>query len=163
MTLELTGCKIGELTVLKKHGRIYIATSKVYRTLWLCKCICGKEVLKQTQALRGNKAVKTCGCCEWHIHHNESYVTWMGMKSRCKDINNKDYPNYGGKGITYTPNWEQFIAFFKVMGDPPKDNYTGERLSLDRIDNNGNYEPSNCRWATRSEQQLNKGREARQK
>lgn len=157
MTLDLTGYKVGELTVIRKQGREYIPTSRVYRTLWLCKCICGKEVIKQTQALRGSKASNTCGCCEWQIHHNEAYVSWCSMKQRCDYKGNKDYYRYGGRGIKYAESWKSFINFYKDMGDPPIDKYTGERMSLDRINNSGNYELSNCRWATRNEQQLNKG------
>jgi hypothetical protein len=78
------------------------------------------------------------------------------MLQRCLNPNCKDYPDYGGRGITVSGEWHNFIDFFNCMGSPPKDPITGERMSLDRKNTNGNYEPNNCKWATRSEQQLNK-------
>lgn len=153
MALDLVGKVIGNLVVVSKLGSRYIPTSKIYRVFWECKCLCGKVVHKTTDSLR---TTKSCGCCEWHIHHNEAYVSWMGMKQRCDYIRNKDYPRYGGRGITYDPKWKNFVEFYKDMGDPPIDSRTKERLSLDRIDNNGNYCKENCQWSTRSEQQYNK-------
>lgn len=157
MALRLEGTKFGELTVIKKLGSKYIPSSKVYRTFWECLCLCGKLTSKTTDALRSGR-VKSCGCCEWQIHHKDSYISWMGMKARCNNPTSKDYSSYGGRGIIYEPRWNSFIEFYKDMGDPPLDEITEERLSLDRIDNNGNYTKENCRWATRSEQQLNKKR-----
>ena len=156
MALDLIGTKFGQLTVLKKLGSKYIVTSKVYRTFWECRCICGKVTEKTTDALRSGK-VNSCGCCEWHIHHNEAYVSWCSMKQRCDYKLNKDYPSYGGRGIKYDPRWTSFVEFYLDMGDPPVDTYTKERLSLDRKDNNGDYCKDNCKWSTRSEQQFNKG------
>jgi hypothetical protein len=78
------------------------------------------------------------------------------MLQRCDDSSRKDYKYYGGRGITYDKAWGRFINFYRDMGDPPLDKFTGERMSLDRKDVNGMYCKANCRWATRSEQQLNK-------
>lgn len=153
MAIDLKGQRIGYLTVIEKAGRVYSSGS--YRTLWKCLCLCGKETTKWLQALRSGK-IESCGCCEWHIKHNEAYVSWMGMKQRCNYVKGKDYPRYGGRGITYDPRWEKFEEFYIDMGDPPTD-WKGERLSLDRIDNNANYTKLNCVWADRSAQQLNKG------
>lgn len=153
MTLKLDGDVFGYLTVLSKAGRKY--SGKTYRTLWNTRCVCGNITTKTTSDLRTGRAV-TCGCCMWHIYHKEAYISWMGMKTRCKTPTCKDYPRYGGRGITYDPRWENFIEFYLDMGDPSVHSITYERLSLDRIDNNGNYTKENCRWATRSEQQLNK-------
>lgn len=79
------------------------------------------------------------------------YKTWLGMKSRCYKINNKDYSYYGGRGITVCDGWRNsFINFYADMGDKPNG------LTLDRINNDGNYEPGNCRWATMKEQSNNR-------
>lgn len=155
MALNLIGQSFGILTVLSKSGRFWSAKSKVWRTEWNCSCLCGKLTKKTTDALRSGR-VNSCGCCEWHIKHNEAYVSWCGLKQRCNYKEGKDYSRYGGRGITYDPRWESFVEFFKDMGDPPYDTITKERLSLDRRDNNGNYCKENCYWATRSEQQFNK-------
>jgi hypothetical protein len=82
-----------------------------------------------------------------------TYVSWRAMKQRCENQNNNRYAIYGGRGISYCPEWQTFEGFFASMGERPG----GKReYSIDRIDPDGNYEPANCRWATRSEQEHNK-------
>lgn len=152
--LNLVGLVLTDLEVIKKHP-IRDVTG---RTQWLCKCKCTKVKLFTTTALRNGNPPKSCGKCEWHIKHKEAYVSWCSARNRCYSISDKDYKSYGGRGIRMCSRWSRFSNFFEDMGDPPKDSITGERLSLDRKNNNGNYELNNCRWATRSEQQLNKGK-----
>lgn len=84
------------------------------------------------------------------MHGKPVYTSWAGMFQRCYNLNNKSFPYYGGRGIRVCVKWHSFINFYEDMGDRPKG------MSLDRIDNDGNYEPSNCRWATTSEQNKNK-------
>jgi hypothetical protein len=79
-----------------------------------------------------------------------TYNTWMTMKARCTQPRHVGFKNYGGRGITYCPEWEAFEGFFADMGVRP------EGTSLDRINNDGNYEPGNCRWATSKEQAANR-------
>lgn len=124
---------------------------------WHCTCKCGKEIIRTTHEL---KRMKSCGCKSTYkyitsqITHGMSrkkvYHTWQQMKQRCGNKNHKLYKWYGGAGITVCKRWLKFDNFYKDMGEHP------DGLSLDRINPNGNYEPSNCRWATSRIQALNK-------
>jgi len=85
-----------------------------------------------------------------HIKYKREYSSWASMKERCNNTNHKFYNNYGGKGITYAPEWEKFENFLEDMGSRPINK------SLDKIDNSKNYSKDNCRWATRQEQSQNR-------
>lgn len=83
--------------------------------------------------------------------HTPEYTVWAGMVQRCEDVKCKSYPRYGGRGIKVCKQWRySFVAFVRDVGPRPSPQH-----SLDRINNNGNYEPGNCRWATAQEQQRN--------
>ena len=84
-----------------------------------------------------------------NLYQSPTYYSWNSMKDRCNNKNNKQYKDYGGRGITYDKRWEDFREFYKDMGEKPK------QTTLDRIDVNGNYCKENCRWATKLEQQHN--------
>jgi hypothetical protein len=158
---DITGQQFGRLLVLWPAG-FRNRTGK--NLAWSCSCSCGKTSVAIGASLRTGHT-QSCGCLRHEIlrerstihghgrqgQHSSTYVAWHNMRRRCSDPKNKDYRHYGGRGISVCPRWrDSFAAFLEDMGEKPAPD-----LSLDRINNDGNYEPSNCRWATQSEQLLN--------
>jgi hypothetical protein len=121
---------------------------KVYE----CICECGRVNNIRRYSLRSGRSL-ACKSCSHKTHgmtETSTYIIWESMKKRCANPNNSHYKYYGGRGIKVCDSWNKFEVFLKDMGKRP------EGLELDRIDVNGNYEPSNCRWVTKSINQLNK-------
>lgn len=136
----------------RRFGRVVVTARTDQRNRVICKCDCGNESRAWTANLYTGKT-KSCGCGSvvkrTHGHSRRSdptYLSWLSMKSRCKP----GYPDPAYVGVTLCPQWEAFEGFLADMGERPKGK------TLDRIDSRGNYEPSNCRWATPLEQSRNR-------
>ena len=151
--IELTGAKFGKLTVLKKAG-----INKHRQTIWQCICDCGENTKTTTYYLRSGHTT-SCGCVQKNMLGNntrkhgmsgtKTYSVWQHMLRRCLDSKDKCYESYAARGITVCKRWLTFENFLADMGERPAG------LSIDRKNNNGNYEPGNCRWATPKEQSRN--------
>lgn len=144
----MIGVKYNKLTAIKELG-----TNKSRHKMYLFKCECGNDKVATAINVRANR-VKSCGCLskKHGKFGTKIYSVWTGMKSRCYYEKNENYINYGARGIKVCERWKNsFINFYEDMGDKPS-----AKHQLDRIDNDGDYEPSNCRWVTPSENCLNR-------
>ena len=151
--VDLTGKKYGELTVLRmsEHRKRNV----VY---WDCVCSCGNIKSFPVDSLNRGKT-KSCGCMfrlkntlrkRHGMHNTRPYRIWDGMIQRCQNEKAANYNDYGGRGITVCDAWHKFENFWEDMRDTYQD-----RLTLDRKNNDGNYEKGNCRWATQEQQHNN--------
>lgn len=155
--IDETGKKYGRLTVIRRA-----TLGKNYKLLCLCEC--GKETEVSVPSLRSGYT-KSCGCLKKETatinstkhggHGSTEYRTWQAMIRRCTDKNHKNYTDYGGRGIAVCNRWlEGYSNFLEDMGIRPTKDH-----SIERIDNNGNYEKDNCKWETK----INQGRNRRVK
>lgn len=154
---DLTGLRVGRLTVIERAPSL--PGNRGAR--WLAMCECGGQTVSRSDRLTSGKA-NSCGCLsaevavKTHTKHGLSksreYLAWVNMRGRCSGRDHKCWPNYGGRGITVCQKWDaSFEAFYQDVGPSP-----GKGFELDRIDNDGNYEPGNCRWVTKAENNANR-------
>jgi len=155
--IDLTGQRFGKLTVISR------TESKKGRACWLCECDCGNTIVATGKSLREARRT-SCGCKRNIVNeqarkhgmsNTKIYNIWVGIKDRCFNPNSSHFPAYGGRGITMFPKWiNDFQAFYDYVSQ--LEHYGEDDYSIDRIDNDGNYEPENVRWADRKTQQRNK-------
>lgn len=159
--IDISGQAFGRLVAIRrdKSGR--------GDGFWLCRCECGEEVSIRTHALRiGN--TKSCGCLQRELVRQVGYDNrrhgmsktwlhnlWTDMRNRCQNANNHAFADYGGRGIRVYPAWNESFERFASDIKETIGNRPSAKHSLDRIDNNGNYEPGNVRWATKKQQSQN--------
>lgn len=147
---DLTGQRFGKLVTIERVG------TKRACALWKCKCDCGNEAEVTSHSLISGNA-KSCGCIQREavtthgMSNTKIFNIWKGIKQRCLDHNCKNFLRYGARGITICDEWKDFIPFYIWA----MNNGYLENLSIDRVNNNGNYEPSNCKFSTMKEQANN--------
>jgi len=150
--IDITGQHFSRWTVISFAG---IKNSHTY---WNCICVCGTIKIINGDNIKSGKS-RSCGCMPksytGKIKHNKchtpEYKIWAGLINRCENKNNYSYNDYGGRGISVCTRWRKsFILFLEDMGKRPD-----PKLSIERRDNNGNYEPENCYWATQVQQKRN--------
>lgn len=166
--IDMTGCRFGRLVVEQMSHQ-----GKRYEIHWIALCDCGKRTIVTTHRLRSGNT-RSCGCLfrsvvaarnrtrvtKYAVTHGHArtgqltptYKAWMAMRMRCTQSAHKEYHRYGGRGITVCERWAIFANFLEDMGERP------QGREIDRINNDGNYEPANCRWATHKEQMRNMSR-----
>lgn len=153
--IDLTGRRFGKLTVLNE---LTLINGKLY---WHCQCDCGNKWDVNGEYLRNGQS-NSCGCIRAETMGNTArthglskrseYKIWSKIKDRCYNVNSDNYRHYGGRGIKVCARWlESFENFLSDMGDRPSMNHSVDRFP----DKNGDYDPSNCRWATQKQQTRN--------
>lgn len=154
------GRNFGRLNCIRRVGCPKTITNDNHRRYYLWQCSCGNVTTTSLASVLSGHT-KSCGCLRSEMvkhrftkhgmYDAQVYSCWEGVVQRCTNVNHKNYPHYGGRGIKVCDRWRNsFENFYADMGDMPPD------MTLDRIDNDGNYEPGNCRWATSKEQGRNK-------
>ena len=161
--IDAMGMQFGRLVVVRRRP-----APKASGTMWECRCSCGNTTVVRWAHLREGSTI-SCGC--WRMEHTYQlartfvrkhghcsrtvkhplYRTWSSMWQRCTNPKNTHWEYYGARGISVSDRWSDFSVFLSDMGDKPSPTYT-----LDRINNDGNYEPDNCRWATKAQQSANR-------
>lgn len=163
--VDLKGKKYGKLTVLYKTSD----KSKDNKIQWMCKCDCGNSiVVKGCNLTRNTRPTKSCGCLHRELNktrgikHNKRrsrlYSVWASMKQRCENKNGSSYKYYGARGIKLCDEWKNdFMCFYIWANNNGYDEKAIRgKCTIDRINNNGNYEPNNCRWVDMKVQSTNK-------
>lgn len=167
---DISGKKFGRLTVICRAEDEKTSSGRNHIT-YICKCDCGNKITVKAESLRSGNT-KSCGCLSKEITksrmlkhgfaNSQIYKIWRGMKQRCYYKNHKSFKDYGGRRITVCDEWKNdFQTFYDYVSQLP--HFCEEGYSLDRINNNGNYEPANVRWATAKEQANNKRKRKKEK